>query len=111
MELDVGDSKGVQVVKPQTSKDIHRKQLPIVAYGLMERTSARTRTRGTDVKALRDEPQPFEGVASSATNVCHFTRLSAAEVSSQTGRLALLDDSFRIQALEYRQLFCYDFAI
>jgi len=38
MELGLGDSNGVQVVNPHTGKDIHRKQLPIVAYGLTART-------------------------------------------------------------------------
>ena len=56
MELDVEDSKGVQVVKPQTSKDIHRKQLPIVAYGLMEQVS---RIGETSAQAARQDCGAF----------------------------------------------------
>ena len=113
MELGLGDSNGVQVVNPHTGKDIHRKQLPIVAYGLTARTykcldGCENVERMLKLLITRDGPQPLKGFEESTRSCCRFTGLSTAKVPSRAGRLDLLE--MRMQGMILLR-FCYDFYI
>jgi hypothetical protein len=85
MELGVEESNGVQVVNPCTGKEIHRKQLPIVAYGLTARTYKCLDGRGNvermlkllqemdrnPLRGLKDQPEVAAALRDCLPLACH----------------------------------------